>query len=184
MGKLIYFTPCSLDGCIGDNEYDWSTPSDETMAFMNDLIRPIGAYLYGRRQYETMAVWQTPEVIPGLSSTAKEFAGIWQAGEKIVYSRTLSGLNAPRTRIEREFDPGAVAALKAKSSRDLTVNGPNLAAQAIKAGLVDEYQLLVTPTLLGRGLRVLPQGVFVQLELLEERRFANGWVWLRYRAKA
>lgn len=171
MGKLIYFTPASLDLFIGDNRFDWSAPDDETMTFINDLIRPIGTYLYGRKTAETMACWQTPDAMPNLSPISRDFAKIWQAAEKIVYSKK-----------SRVFDPDAVRALKATSTRDITVGGPTLAAEALRRGLVDEIQLLLVPRLLGGGIRVLPADVDVPLELLAERRFGNGWVYLRYRA--
>jgi dihydrofolate reductase len=186
MSKLIYFTPASLDGYIADDtgNLDWSVPDEEVFGFINDLMRPIGLYLYGRKMYQTMAVWETPEVIPGATPAMLDFAPIWQAADKIVYSRTLETLSAPRTRLEREFDPQAVRDLKAQLPYDISVDGPNLSAHAIRAGLVDEYQLLVAPMLLGGGNRVLPGDVCVKLELLDERRFSNGMVWLRYQARA
>lgn len=181
MAKLIYFTPASLDGYIaGDGNLGWATPGDEALAFMTDLQRPIATYLYGRKEYETMAVWQTPEVIPGLTPSMMEFARIWQEAAKIVYSRSLESVSTPKTRLEREFDPRAVRDWKTQSPLDLSVAGPTLAAHAIRAGLVDEYHLFVVPALLGGGIRVLPGGVRMNLELLDERRFANGWVYLRY----
>lgn len=185
MAKLIYFMPASLDGYIaGDGNFEWSAPSEEAFSFMNELIRPMGTYLYGRKEYETMAVWSTPEVLPGLTPTMQDFARIWQQAEKIVYSRTWESLSAPRTRLERTFDPAAVRELKARATLDLSIAGPTLAAQAIEAGLIDEYQLLVIPTLLGGGIPVLSTKVRQKLELLDERRFANGMVYLRYQAQA
>ena len=186
MAKLIYFTPTSLDGFIaGENEdMDWSVPDDEVMAFINDRLRPIGTCLYGRRMYETMMVWQTPEVLPGPTPADMDFARIWQAADKIVYSRSLEAVSTPKTRLEREFEPQAVRALKAHLPHDISVDGTDLAAQAIRAGLVDEVQLLVVPFILGGGKRVLPGGVRVKLDLLEERRFGNGWVYPRYRTRA
>ena len=186
MAKLIYFMPQSLDGFIaGDNEdMDWSVPDEKVSALINDQMRPIGTYLIGRKMYETMKVWQTPDVIPDLTPDMLDFASIWQAAEKIVYSRTLESASTPNTRLEREFDPQAIRALKARSPHELSVEGPHLAAQAIRAGLVDEYQLLVVPMILGSGLRILPSDVRVRLDLLEERRVGNGWVFLRYRSLA
>jgi dihydrofolate reductase len=183
MSKLIYFIPMSLDGFIaGENvDLDWAAPDEEVMAFINDLHRPIGTYLYGRRNYETMTGWETPDVIPGLTPAMMDFAPIWQAADKIVYSRSLETVSTPKTRLEREFEPGAVRDLKAQLPHDISVAGPNLAAQAIRAGLVDEYQLLVVPYMLGGGKRVLPGDVSVRLDLLDERRVGNGWVYLRYR---
>ena len=184
MAKLIYFTPTSLDGYIAaDGNFDWSTPSEEAFSFITDLHRPIGTYLYGRKEYETMAVWETPEVIPGATPAMLDFARIWQAADKIVYSKSLATVSIPKTRLEREFEPQAVHDLKAQLSHDISVAGPNLAAQAIRAGLVDEYQLLVVPILLGGGKRVLPGNVGVKLDLLDERRVGKGWVYLRYRTR-
>jgi dihydrofolate reductase len=183
MSKLIYFIPASLDGFIaGENDsLDWSAPDEAVSALINDVHRPIGTYLYGRKNYEVMKVWETPDVIPGLTPTHLDFARIWQAADKIVYSKSLESVATPRTRLEREFEPQAVRDLKAQLSQDISVSGPNLAAQMIQAGLVDEYQLLVVPFMLGGGKRVLPPNVRLKLELLDERRVGNGWVYLRYR---
>ena len=185
MSKLLYFTPMSLDGFLaGENEsMDWSVPDEEVLAFINDVCRPVGTYLYGRKIFETMKVWQTPEVIPGMTPATLEFARIWQAAEKVVYSRSLQTVSTPHTRLEREFDPQAVRDLKTQLPHDLSVDGANLAAQAIRAGLVDEVQLLVVPMLLGGGLHVLPDSVRLRLDLLDERRVGNGWVYLRYRTQ-
>ncbi len=181
MAKLIYSTPVSLDGYISDSNYDWAAPDEETHAFINDLERPIGTYLYGRKMYETMAIWETPDVIPDLTPVMLAFAQIWQAADKIVYSRSLETVSTPKTRLERDFDTGAVGDLKAQLPHDVSVSGPTLAAQAIRAGLVDEYHLLVAPIMLGGGTPVLPANVSLKLNLLDERRFANGMVYLRYR---
>src|SRR4030095_6819486 len=156
----------------------------EVSAFINDLHRPIGTYLYGRKNYETMKGWQTPEVIPGLTPAMMDFAPIWQAADKIVYSKSLETVSSPKTRLEREFEPPAVRDLKTQLPHDISVAGPNLAAQAIRAGLVDEYHLLVVPMMRGGGKRVLPSDVCVNLDLLDERRFANGMVHLRYHTRA
>lgn len=186
MSKLIYFMPMSLDGFIA-GDYDpykeWSMPDEEVSALINDLIRPIGTYLYGRKNYETMAVWETPEVIPGLTPTMKDFAPIWQAADKIVYSKSLATVSTPKTRLERAFDPQMVRDLKAQLPHDLSVAGPTLAEQAIRAGLVDEYQLLITPVIRGEGQRVLPIDTGVKLELLDERHVGKGWVYLHYRTR-
>src|SRR5690349_13965781 len=179
MSKLIYATPTSLDGYIADDgDFEWAAPDDEVFAFISDVLRPIGTYLYGRRTYETMAVWETPDVIPGLKPFMRDFARIWQRAGKIVYSKSLATVTVPKTRLEREFDPQAVRDLKAQSHQDVSVGGPTLAAHAIRAGLVDEYHLFVVPAIRGRGKRVLPGEVSVKLGLLEERRFASGWVCL------
>jgi len=183
MAQLIYFTPTSLDGYIGDGNYDWAAPDDAVMTFINDLERPIGTHLYGRKLYETMAVWQTPEVIPGATPAMLDFAPIWQAADKIIYSRSLGTVSTPNTRLEREFDPQAVRDLKSRVAHDVSVGGPTLAAHAIRVGLVDEIHLLVVPFVLGGGKRVLPDGIAVPLDLLDERRFGSGWVYLRYRVQ-
>jgi len=183
MAKLIYFMPMSLDGFIaGENDsMDWSVPSEEVLTFINEQVRPVGLYLCGRKEYETMMVWQTPDVMPGLTPAMEEYSRIWQAADKIVYSRSLVTVSTPKTHLEREFEPQPVRDLKAQLPHDISVAGPNLAAQAIRAGLVDEYQLLVVPALLGSGKKVLPSGVHLKLVLLDERRFGDGWVYLHYR---
>ena len=188
MAKLIYFMPMSLDGFIAGetNTLNWSVPSEEVSAFINDQHRPIGTYLYGRKEYETMMGWETPDAIPGLDLTPAimDFGRIWQAANKIVYSKTLETVSTPNTRLEREFEPQLVREMKAQLPHDISVAGPNLAAQVIQAGLVDEYQLLVVPFLLGGGKRVLPSVSGLPLHLLDERRFENGWVYLHYRTPA
>jgi len=185
MSKLIYFMGTSLDGYIAGetDSLDWSMPSEAVLAFINDLHRPIGTYLYGRKNYETMTVWETPEIMPDQTQATMDFAHIWQAADKIVYSKTLETVSTAKTRLEREFDPQAVRDLKAQAPQDISVAGPNLAAQAIRAGLIDEYHLLIVPTILGGGKPVLPDNVRIKLELLDERRFDNGWVSLRYRSR-
>lgn len=181
MAKLIYVMVSSLDGYISDDgNFEWSAPGDEGMAFFTDLHRSIGTYLYGRKNYETMAIWQTPEVIPGATPAMQEFARMWQAADKIVYSKSLETVSTPKTRLEREFDLDAVREMKARSPQTLSVSGPTLAAHAIRAGLVDEYHLVVFPAVLGRGIRILPGDVRLTLELRDERRFSIGMVYLRY----
>ena len=186
MSKLIYFMPMSLDGFVAgeSDRIDWSVPDEEISAFINDLHRPIGTYLYGRKNYETMTVWETPDVIPGKTPAMIDFGRIWQAADKIVYSKSLETVSTPKTRLKREFDPQLVRDLKVQLSHDLSVGGPALAAHAIRAGLVDEYHLLVVPTMLGGGKRVLPSNVCVRLDLLDEHRFTNGMVYLRYQMHA
>ena len=185
MVKLIYAAVASLDGYIEDAEgkFDWAEPDEEVHRFVNDLERPVGTYLYGRRMYETMAYWERPPNLAAQPTFVQDFAAIWQAADKIVYSRTLQSAASARTRIERELDPKAVRQLKATADRDLTVGGPELAAQAIEAGLVDEYQLFLVPVLVGSGKRSLPDGVRVDLELVSERRFGSGTVYLHYRVR-
>ncbi len=185
MVKLIYFTPTSLDGFIAGetDNLDWAVPDEAVSAFINDLHRPIGTYLYGRKNYETMTIWETPEVLPGRTPAVMDFARIWQAADKIVYSKSLATVSTRKTRLERDFEPQAVRDLKAHLPHDLSVAGPNLAAQAIRAGLVDEYHLLVVPAILGDGKRVLPNNIGVKLDLQDERRVGNGWVYLRYRLR-
>ncbi len=186
MAKLIYSTIASLDGYVADADgnFDWAAPDAEVHAFVNDLERPIGTYLYGRRMYETMVFWETPDAFADQSPVTRDFAEIWQAAEKIVYSRTLEAASSARTRIERDFDPEAIRVLKESGERDITVGGPDLAAQVMAAGLVDEYHLFLVPALVGGGNRSLSDGVRVDLELLGERRFGNGTIHLHYGVKS
>ena len=184
MAKLLYVMNASLDGYIADEDgkLDWGAPDEEYYAFVNDLVRPVGTYLYGRRLYELMAVWETDPAAAAQSPGTREFAEIWQAADKVVYSRTLQAA-ATRTRIERDFEPEAVRHLKAAAERDVTVGGPTLGTQAITAGLVDEVHLLVWPVVVGGGKRFLPDRVRLQLELLDEHRLGSGVVYLRYRTQ-
>jgi dihydrofolate reductase len=181
MAKLIYSAIASLDGYTADESgnFDWATPDEEVHTFVNDLERPVGTYLYGRRMYETMVYWETAPA-PGDPPAAQDFAAVWQAADKVVYSTTLREVSSGRTRIEREFDADAIRELKATTSRDITVGGPGLAAQALSAGLVDELQLFLTPVIVGGGTSALPDGLRLDLELLDDRRFSNGVVYLRY----
>ena len=183
MAKLIYSAITSLDGYVADEEgnFDWAAPDEEVHSFVNDLERPVGTYLYGRRMYEVMRAWETMDTGPDQPPVVRDFAAIWQAADKIVYSKTLETASSARTRIERDFDPEAVRQLKASAGRDLTVGGPDFAAQAIKAGLVDELHLFLTPVVVGGGKRALPDNVRLTLELLDERRFDSGVVHLHYR---
>jgi dihydrofolate reductase len=183
MGSLIYSTIGSLDGYIEDRDgkFDWAEPDEEVHRFVNDLERPVGTYLYGRRMYEVMAFWETAQTLADQRDYSREFAKIWQAAEKVVYSKTLEAPSSARTRIERDFEPEAVRRMKAAAGRDISVGGSDLASQAIRAGLVDEYHLFVAPIVVGGGKRSLPDDVRVELELLDERRFGNGMVYLRYR---
>jgi dihydrofolate reductase len=186
VAKLIYSAITSLDGYVEDAEgkFDWAAPDEQVHAFVNDLERPVGTYLYGRRMYETMVFWERPPDLAAQPPVAQDFAKIWQAADKIVYSKTLQTASSAKTRIEHEFDAEAVRQLKANAARDLTVGGPELAAQAIEVGLVDEYQLFLVPVVVGGGKRWLPgNGVRVNLELLDERRFRNGTVYLHYHAR-
>src|SRR5215216_6115310 len=186
MAKLIYSAIQSLDGYTADEDgnFDWAEPDEEVHAFVNDLERPVGTYLYGRRMYEVMVVWETDPTLAGQSPVMRDFAEIWQAADKTVYSKTLETVSTARTRIERDFDPEAVRQLKASAGRDLSVGGADLAAQAIKAGLVDEYHLFLTPIIVGGGKQSLPDNVRLELELLDERRFGNGVVHVHYRTKS
>jgi dihydrofolate reductase len=183
MTKLIYSVISSLDGYFEDAEgkFDWSAPDDEVHAFVNDLERPIGTYLYGRRMYETMVFWETVSTEADEAAVFWDYVGIWRAAEKIVYSRTLQTPSSARTRIEREFGPDAVRQLKLSSTADIAIGGGELAGQAIGAGLVDECHLFLCPIVVGGGKRALPDNVRAQLELLDERRFENGVVHLHYR---
>ncbi|WP_336211696.1 dihydrofolate reductase family protein [Nonomuraea sp. LPB2021202275-12-8] len=182
MGKLIFSMITSLDGYVSDSDgnFGWSAPEEESHAFINEQTRSIGTYLYGRRMYDTMVYWETAHTVPGQSPVFLEFARIWQAADKIVYSTTLDGVAGERTRIERTFDPEALRKLKAEAEADIAVAGPDLAAHAIRAGLVDEYQLFVGPAIVGGGHPFFPVDVRVNLELLDERRVGNGMVFLRY----
>ncbi|MEA2601261.1 MAG: hypothetical protein QOF89_2253 [Acidobacteriota bacterium] len=182
MAKLIYSAITSLDGYVADADgnFDWAAPDEEVHAFVNDLERPVGTYLYGRRMYEVMVAWETMD-IADQPPVMRDFAEIWRAADKIVCSRTLESVSSARTRIERDFDPEAVRQMKARAERDITVGGPDLAAQAIKAGLVDELHLFLTPIVVGGGKQSLPSNVRLKLELLDERRFGNGVVHLHYR---
>jgi dihydrofolate reductase len=184
VAKLIYATIASLDGYVADEDgkFDWAMPDEEVHAFVNDLERPIGTHLYGRRLYEVMAGWETMHTLPDQTPLALDFAAIWQAAEKVVYSRTLETVSTARTRIERDFDPEAVRQMKAEADRDITIGGAALAGEAIRAGLVDELHVIASPIVVGGGTRSLPDGVRWELELLDERRFANGVVHLHYRA--
>jgi dihydrofolate reductase len=185
MARLIYSAISSLDGYIEDEggKFDWAVPDEEVHSFINDLERPVGAYLYGRRMYETMVVWETDPTLAAQSEHMRDFAQIWQAADKIVYSKTLDTVSTGRTRIEREFDPDALRQMKASAGRDLAVGGPGLAAHAFTAGLVDEYHLFLAPIVVGGGKQALPDNVRLELELLDERRFGNGMVHLRYGTK-
>jgi dihydrofolate reductase len=182
MAKLVYSAIASLDGYVADRQgnWDWSAPDEEVHRFVNDLERPIGTYLYGRRMYQVLAAWETMD---DEHPAMRDYAQIWRDAEKVVYSRTLDEVSSARTRIERDFDPEAVREMKASAERDISVGGPELAAQALRAGLVDECQLFLAPIVVGDGQRALPDGVRVELELLDERRFANGTIYLRYRTR-
>jgi dihydrofolate reductase len=182
MGKLIYIANCSLDGYTEDatGSFDWTEPSPEVFAFINDLVRAAGTHLYGRRMYETMAVWETEPSLREGSVQEADFARIWEEADKVVYSRTLAKAWTERTSLEREFDPQAVRDIKARASQDILVAGAELAANAFRAGLVDECQLLLVPWMVGGGKRALPEGVRMPLELLDQRSFSSGVVYVRY----
>jgi dihydrofolate reductase len=185
MAKLIYSAIASADGYVEDaaGEFGWAEPDDELFRFVNDLERPVGTYLFGRRMYETLVYWETAHTVPGQPPLSREFAGIWQAADKIVFSTTLQSVSSARTRVERSFDPAMIRQLKSATAQDMTVGGAGLAGQAIKAGLVDELQLFLVPVVVGGGKRALPSGVRSDLELLDTQRFASGAVYLRYRPK-
>jgi dihydrofolate reductase len=185
MAKLIYLAITSLDGYVADDDgnFDWAAPDEEVHSFVNDLERPVGTYLYGRRMYEVMVAWETMDTLADQPPFIQDFTEIWQAADKIVYSKTMETVSSARTRIERDFDPDAVRQMKASAGGDISVGGPDLAAQAIKAGLVDEYHLFVAPIVVGGGKQSLPHNVRVKLELLDERVFGNGVVHLHYRTR-
>jgi dihydrofolate reductase len=186
MAKLIYSVIMSLDGYVADEHgnFDWAAPDDEVHTFVNDLERQVGTYLYGRRMYEVMVAWETPETFAEQPPVVQEFAKIWKAAGKIVYSKTLEKASSAGTRIERTFDPEAVGQMKSTAERDISVGGPNLAAQAMRAGLVDECHLFVVPVVIGGGNQAFPNNVRMNLELVDERRFRNGAVHLHHRIRA
>jgi len=183
VGKLIYSMIASLDGYVNDDQgnFDWAMPDEEVHAFANELERPVGTYLYGRRMYETMLFWEGPEAVTDQPAVVRDFAAIWRAADKVVYSRTLQKVSSAQTRLERDFDPDVIREMKASSDSDLTIGGAGLAGQALAAGLVDEVQAIVAPAIVGGGTRALPDGVRMDLDLLEERRFVGAMVFLRYR---
>jgi dihydrofolate reductase len=185
MARLIYSAIASLDGYVADEDgnFDWAEPDEEVHRFVNDLERPVGTYLMGRRMYEVMAYWETADTVAGQADYALDFARVWQAADKVVYSRTLEAPSTARTRIERDFDPEAVRQLKAAAGADLSIGGPGIAAEALKAGLVDELHLFLSPVVVGGGNRALPDDLRLRLELLDERRFGNGVVHLHYRTR-
>jgi len=182
MAKLIYSAIASLDGYVADadGKFDWGEPDEEVHTFVNELERPVGTYLYGRRLYEVMTAWEDAEAIAGQPPHMRDFAEIWRAADKVVYSRTLEAPTTARTRIEREFDPEAVRGMKASTDRDLSVGGPELAAHAFRAGLVDELHLFWAPIVVGGGKQALPGDIRLELDLLDQRHFASGMAYLRY----
>ena len=182
MARLIYSMITSLDGYVADEagNFDWAVPDEEVHAFVNDLERPVGTYLYGRRMYEVMKGWETEYDTPDQPASTRDFAELWRAADKVVYSRTLETPSSARTRIERDFDPESIRRMKATAERDITVGGPQLAGRAMRAGLVDELHLILVPVVVGAGKRSLPDDVRLRLALLDERRFRGGVVYLRY----
>src|SRR5579859_1283503 len=183
MARLIYSVIESLDGYVADESgnFDWAAPDDEVHGFVNDLERGVGTYLYGRRMYETMVYWETAHESAGEPEVIQDYTRLWQAAEKIVYSKTLEAARSARTRIERDFDPESVRRMKAAAGRDISVGGPHLAAEALRAGLVDELHLLVAPVVIGGGNKSLPDGVRMKLDLIDQRAFRSGVVHLHYR---
>jgi dihydrofolate reductase len=183
MAKLIYSAITSLDGYIADEEgkFDWAAPDEELHTFVNDLERQVGTYLYGRRMYEVMVFWETAHSLTELPPFIRDYAEIWQAADKVVYSRTLKAVSSARTRLVRDFDPEEVRRMKTEAGRDISLGGADLAAQALKTGLVDECHLFVTPVVVGGGTQSLPNNLRLNLELLDERRFGSGVVHLGYR---
>ena len=185
MAKLIYVANTSLDGYTEDKDgkFDWTEPSEEYFRFITNLVRAMRTHLYGRRMYEAMMVWETDPNLAAESPLRRDFAEIWQAADKIVYSRTLEAVSTRKTQLAQMFDPEAVRQLKEVVEHDILIGGPELAAHALRAGLIDECHLFLIPILVGGGKSALPDNVRLELELLEERRFANGTVFLRYRTK-
>ena len=186
MARLIYSMIMSLDGYVADEvgNFDWAAPDEEVHQYFNDMEREVGTHLYGRRMYETMVYWETVDSSAGQTAVEVDYAQVWRAADKVVYSSTLETVSSERTRIERDFDPVAVRQMKAAADRDLTVGGAALAGQALSAGVVDECRLFIAPVLVGGGTPALPDGVGQELELLDERRFGNGMVHLHYRVRA
>lgn len=182
MSKLIYSAITSLDGYVADEDGDfgWAAPDEEVHAFVNDVQRPVGTYLYGRRMYEVMVYWETAPTSGAASPAVLDFAAMWQDADKIVYSKTLDRVASARSALERDFDPGTVREMKASAARDLCVAGPTLAAEAFRADLVDEVHLFVVPAIVGGGTAALPAGVRLRLELLDHRRFRSGALYLHY----
>jgi dihydrofolate reductase len=180
---LVYSAIASLDGYVADAEgnFHWAAPDEEVHAFVNELERPVGTYLLGRRMYEVLAVWDDPETVAGEPAPMHEYAEIWRSADKVVYSRSLESVTTERTRIEREFDADAVRRMKAETESDISVGGPGLAREALRAGLVDECHLILAPVMVGGGTRAFPDGLGLRLELLDERRFTSGFVHLHYR---
>lgn len=182
MSRLVYFAISSVDGYTADTSggFDWAAPDAEVHAFVNDLERDVSTYLYGRRMYETMQVWQTFGDDPDESPEVVDFAGIWRNADKVVYSSTLAEPVTPRTTIHRDFDPDAVRALIADAPSDVGIGGPTIAAAALRAGIVDEVRLILVPVAVGGGTPAFPHDLKLGLDLQEERRFGNGSVFLRY----
>jgi dihydrofolate reductase len=186
VAKLIYPALTSLDLFVADEtgNFDWAAPDEEVHTFFNDLDRPVGTHLYGRRMYEVLVAWESDDIVVGQPPYIADFAAIWRGADKIVYSRSLESVSSARTRIERDFDPDAIRAMKAGADRDISIGGPELAARALRAGLVDEIHLVLNPIIIGSGNPALPDDVRVRLELLDERRFGSGAVYVRYRTIA
>ncbi len=185
MAHLIYLAISSLDGYIEDidGNFDWAAPDEEVHRYLNDLERTAGTHLYGRRMYETMMVWETDPDLAAMSPYTRDYAEIWQSADKIVFSKTLETVSTRKTRLERDFDPEAIRQLKRTVGSDIVIGGPHLAAQAFREGLIDECHLIIAPVLVGGGKQSLPSGVRLELDLLEERRFSNGMVHLRYQTR-
>jgi len=185
MAKLIYTSITSLDGFVADAEgnFDWAAPDEEVHTFVNDQERAIGTYLYGRGMYDVLVAWESPAIAEGQPAYIRDYHEIWRSADKVVFSTTLEAVASERTRIERDFDPRAIQRMKDESERDLSVGGPNLAAQALRAGLVDEIRLIVAPEVVGTGNPALPSDARLRLELVDERRFGSGMVHLAYRVR-
>jgi dihydrofolate reductase len=182
MAKLHYVSVMSIDGFIGDDHYDWSTPAEGSTAFITDVIRPFGTYLYGRKNFQTMSFWENPD-LTNIGAEHLDFVQVWQSAEKIVYSKTLKSVSARKTRLEKDFDVKMIREMKMNSTKDLCIGGPSLAVQAMRHNLVDEIHLFVVPTTIGNSIptiSVLPKDLILRLKLIEERRFSEGWVYLRY----
>lgn len=186
MAKLSYVTVMSLDGYIGDGHYDWSVPTEGSTAFITNVIRPFGTFLYGRKNYETMSFWETSDVTK-MGADDQDFGRVWQAAEKIIYSKTLHSVTSKKTRIERSFQPQKIREMKTKLKNDICIGGPNIAGQAIREGLVDEVQLFIAPVTIGNSFPIipaLPKDFALKLDLQENLTFSKGWLYLRYRIQS
>jgi dihydrofolate reductase len=182
MARLVYAVLASLDGYVADEagNFDWAAPGEDVHRFINELERSVGTYLFGRRLYEIMAVWQDFPDIEQEPEVIGEYAAIWQSADKIVYSETLAAVTTPKTRLDRSFDPQSVRAMVTDQEQDVSIGGPTLASHALRAGIVDDIHLFIVPHIVGGGTPCWPAGLPLQLDLAEQERFSDGTVYLHY----